>query len=567
MAKNDSKVSKAEQYRKERKQRIAKSAKKSSKKSSSGNNDKLVSRIITIVFCAAVVVGVAYLLMNNFGVFERLTPVAKVGSTSISEAELSFQIRSSYNSLVQNVQQYQQYGYDMGYDTSLAPDAQKYTADDEAEDASEKNKYDTWMDYLTGSSLDAIKERKALCAEAKAAGIKLDNDDNAEIKANIDALEESVLDSAKESGNTTTLAGYLKNAYGKGMTVSLFKKIQEETQLASKYEEAKKDEYAKKYKADDIKKEYQKDTTAYDAVDMRVYTINFADKASTAEDGTKTIAKSEAKSRATKMVTTVKDEATFNKLANEFATKDGDKETYKDKDATLSKNMTASTMDQTDSKGNLKKWAYAKNTKAGDIKMFELDSSYYVAYMVKTAHSTYTYDSRHILFQIEDTENAKESDWNAAKKKAEATLKEWQKGDKSEESFAALAREKSDDTGSAVKGGLCADIAPGSFVSEYESWCLDAKRKKGDVEIVKTQYGYHIIYFIGVSEQPNWDKAIRENKANDEYTKYHEKLVEKAAYKVTKNNRNLTKCEADAVSFIRAIIEQNKNSQQSVSMQ
>ena len=35
------------------------------------------------------------------------------------------------------------------------------------------------------------------------------------------------------------------------------------------------------------------------------------------------------------------------------------------------------------------------------------------------------------------------------------------------------------------------------MVTEFNNWIFDDARKAGDVEIVKTSYGYHIMYFVG----------------------------------------------------------------------
>lgn len=34
------------------------------------------------------------------------------------------------------------------------------------------------------------------------------------------------------------------------------------------------------------------------------------------------------------------------------------------------------------------------------------------------------------------------------------------------------------------------------MVPEFEKWAMDDSRKYGDVAIVKSKYGYHIMYFI-----------------------------------------------------------------------
>ena len=60
-----------------------------------------------------------------------------------------------------------------------------------------------------------------------------------------------------------------------------------------------------------------------------------------------------------------------------------------------------------------------------------------------------------------------------------------------------MAEAYTDDPGSASNGGLYEDVYVGQMVPEFENWCFDASRQTGDYGIVKTTYGYHIMYFVG----------------------------------------------------------------------
>jgi parvulin-like peptidyl-prolyl isomerase len=75
----------------------------------------------------------------------------------------------------------------------------------------------------------------------------------------------------------------------------------------------------------------------------------------------------------------------------------------------------------------------------------------------------------------------------------------WQSGDATEDSFAELAKANSSD-GSASNGGLYEKVRLGQMVKEFEDWCFAKGRKPGDTGIVKTQYGYHVMYFSGYGE-------------------------------------------------------------------
>lgn len=90
-----------------------------------------------------------------------------------------------------------------------------------------------------------------------------------------------------------------------------------------------------------------------------------------------------------------------------------------------------------------------------------------------------------------------DAEWAAAEAEANTLLNEWLSKEATEESFAALAQTHSQDPGSASNGGLYEDVYKGQMVPEFENWCFDASRKTGDYGIVKTTYGYHIMYYVG----------------------------------------------------------------------
>ena len=101
---------------------------------------------------------------------------------------------------------------------------------------------------------------------------------------------------------------------------------------------------------------------------------------------------------------------------------------------------------------------------------------------------------RHILIAPEDT--ASEEQWAEAEKKAKDLLNTFDTGSRTEDAFAKLATENTMDPGSQSTGGLYADFSKGQMVPEFEQWSFDAARKNGDTGIVKTEYGYHIMYFV-----------------------------------------------------------------------
>lgn len=113
-------------------------------------------------------------------------------------------------------------------------------------------------------------------------------------------------------------------------------------------------------------------------------------------------------------------------------------------------------------------------------------------------------DVRHILISVEGGTKDEESgqtvysdeEWAACLENAEKILKTWQEGAATEDSFALLANTFSTDPGSNTTGGLYTYIYDGQMVKNFNAWCFDASRQPGDVGIVQSDFGYHIIYFV-----------------------------------------------------------------------
>lgn len=123
---------------------------------------------------------------------------------------------------------------------------------------------------------------------------------------------------------------------------------------------------------------------------------------------------------------------------------------------------------------------------------------------------------RHILISPEQTTgedgNAVITDeaWAAAEKKANELYEQWKSGDATEESFAALAGENTQDPGSMASGGLYENVYPGQMVPEFNDWCFAEGRKTGDSGIVKTSYGYHIMFYVSQADGPFWKMVVRD---------------------------------------------------------
>ena len=95
-----------------------------------------------------------------------------------------------------------------------------------------------------------------------------------------------------------------------------------------------------------------------------------------------------------------------------------------------------------------------------------------------------------------------------AEQKAQDILDEWKAGAATEDSFAELANEYSQDPGSNTTGGLYEQVYQGQMVTEFNDWCFDPARQSGDTGIIYSDLtGYHVMYFVGF-DRPYWEVQV-----------------------------------------------------------
>lgn len=151
-------------------------------------------------------------------------------------------------------------------------------------------------------------------------------------------------------------------------------------------------------------------------------------------------------------------------------------------------------------------------------------------------------DVRHILVQVKGGTTAEDGtvtysdeDWKSCEEAAQAILDAWLAGDKTEESFAALATEKTEDPGSQGTGGLYQQVYEGQMVPAFNDWCFEESRAYGDYGLVQTNYGYHVMFFVG--SEPQWISYAESDWMNEQSTKLLETIV--AAYPMEVSYENI----------------------------
>ena len=294
--------------------------------------------------------------------------------------------------------------------------------------------------------------------------------------------------------------------YGAGVNTKLIRAAYQSAMLASKASEALSDSFT--YTDEQLEEKYQSYEGEQDYYDYAYCYVSAERVESTDADGNTT--------------SDVTDETVAAAAAKASAIADTYKEAAGDSPAMRLVNAAASEGEsgsqQTRVQGSgvpAADWMHDASRQEGDVTVYpDANGCYVVVFLSRDDNHYKTVNVRHILVKAEAdadgnyTDEAKE----AAKAKAEEILAEYEAGDKTEESFAALAEQYSEDTGSNTNGGLYENVAKGQMVEEFDAFCFEG-HKPGDTGIVYGQSGsyagYHVMYYVG--EGDLYSNVIAEN--------------------------------------------------------
>ena len=135
-------------------------------------------------------------------------------------------------------------------------------------------------------------------------------------------------------------------------------------------------------------------------------------------------------------------------------------------------------------------------------------------------------DMRHVLVYTEDAEVgeggkliADEQVWEASYNQAKMILLGFQSGRKQDDvAFSVLAHDHTKDEGSRLSGGLYANIHQGQMIKPLDDWLFAPDREIGDIEIIRSDYGWHIVYLKDI-------KDSRISEARKIFKKDHFKMI------------------------------------------
>lgn len=485
------------------------------------------------VIAAAVLVAVIASFVWRSDFIPKTTTAATIDGEKYTAAEVEYYYQTAYRNFVSN----SQYSYFLSYlglntNATLKSQSINSTAaamlgielpDADAESAEADSEADplaptgmTWHDYFLDEALDNMRVIQAALKAAEAEGFQYPAGVQVQYDDNMDALK------AVAAASGISVSQYLKGNFGAGVTEKVYGEQLMRVLRYSAYADAYQDSLT--YSDSELEEAYGADRNTYDHVSYEVVSFSGAAESTTDDEGN-TVEPTEeeaaaaleaAQDLAQTVLDGFQDGGDLEELANE-------------NDGTYSKNENG-----TYSAGNvMSEWLYDSARKSGDAStLADGTVQYVVVFHDRFRDENPTIDIRHILVSLgtgsiaegeegyEDQQAQLKADAHA---KAEELLAQWQSGEATEDSFAALALKESAD-GSKYDGGLYTEVYQGQMVTEFNDWCFDTARQSGDTGVVDTQYGSHVMYFSGVNAA-RWQTQVAANLRTEAYTAWEEDLV------------------------------------------
>ncbi len=469
-------------------------------------SQKLVKKVLTIVAVVLVVallaVPIVYNNMLSNGFVQRNTISLTSENYKVDNTMASYYFYNQYQNFMSY---YGSYASSLGLDTTKSLKAQSCAFLTDG---------GTWYDYFMDAAIQQMKTTLMFCEEAIDRGLTLDDEDYAVIKDSLKGLK------AQAKANGVSTGYYISSMFGAGVKEKDLRRVMEMDLLYSKCQSEIVGAYA--FAEADFDKYVADNPTALLHYDYATISLSTSDGMLEGDITTEILADFKAQFEAV----TSKDE--FDAVALDYLTNYA----YKDYEDKTEEDIAAEVEGMTTenalySDNDFGKWMLEEGRAVNDVYVNGAeDGSAFDAYILLSKPALADYKAanvRHILL----TTATYGSD-DAAKAKAEELLAQWESGEKTAASFGELANEHSED---GAENGLYENVILGEMVEAFEGWLFEDGRAVGDSGIVKSEYGYHIMYMDGFG-MPAWHKEADNALKNAQYEADTAALAEKHAITV-----------------------------------
>ena len=477
---------------------------------------------LMVVFAIGIVTSNA-IKKANLGKAERETVAVTVGDHEISAAEFNCFFIDAVSNFYSN---YGSYASLFGLDVTKALDDQFYDEENEV----------TWADEFVNSAKENVKAVYGIVDEAKANGFTLSDEEKASIDAQI-----STLSTYATLYGYSDAEGYMRAMYGNGANEEVLRNYYEACYTAQAYQNSISESL--EYTEADIEAKDAENPAAYSTFSYNSYYLaanKFLQGGTKGEDDTVTYS-DEEQAAAVEAAKEAAKSLTGASSVKEFDQAIAALEINAEVENAASTASNNTSYDYVNSV--IQSWVTSSKREEGDMKVIastttdedgnETTNGYYVVYFTaRNDNEVLLQNVRHILAKFEGgttdengTTTYSDEEKAAAKETAEQILADWKAGEATEESFAALANEKSDD-GDGTTGGLYENVYPGQMVTNFNDWLFDESRATGDTDVVETEYGYHVMYYVGAGEQTYRDYQIENTLRTEEMNAWYTEIVE-----------------------------------------
>lgn len=442
----------------------------------------------TAIICSAVVVVIvlAAILLNLIPALQRRAELRRytegvavtIGDRDYSPAEINYYYGTQFNNFANN------YGY-YGLDASqgaVGLGSMAYTGPE-----LEGKNIETWRDYFLDATYEQLIQIQTMLTYARENNITLTDEEKEEIESDLASYS-----AYAAMYGFSDVDQFMSAYFGTGFTLDTLRGLSLDNALANKAYTAYQESLS--FTPEELNEEFVSFNGDYDRFSYAYYVVAAKE---TEDEGEAELAKREAEHEAEAIITSYKDGGDVEDLYDRF---NGYIEEELGGSAARSDDESGMYLD-----GVFAEWMKDEARQPGDVEKFEDGGDYYVVLFLGRESADYsTVNVRHILIKAEkadDEETWSEEALAAAKAEAERILVEWKEGDMTEESFAKLAEEYSEDPGSVDNGGLYENVYKGQMVPEFEAFCFAEGRKAGDTDIVYGTNGgyagYHVMFYSG----------------------------------------------------------------------
>lgn len=316
---------------------------------------KLITKWVTIAVLAGIILGCG--IAGGMKLNSIYRDYIEVDGDKLSEIEFDFYYgitkTNNLNTSLYGTMTYgDYYSSYMGYKTSQSDKSQEYSTG-----------Y-TWYEYFANTTVDSIKEIKALLKDADDKGFEY-----ADADADYDEFISKLKDAASEAD--MSYSDYIKQLFGKRATEKKISSYLKDYLKSTAYQEHLTDEL--KATDEETDEYYQANKDSYDKFDYRKFVVKAESSDASAMEA--------AKATADEFAASVVSEESFIELCRDYSAADDD--TYEQDDASLVSSTKKSSIETA-----CADWIISTDRSEGDVTVVEDESNtcYYVLYYISRSY-------------------------------------------------------------------------------------------------------------------------------------------------------------------------------------